>query len=249
MKLLYIVVRHIFRYRITTINKNKEHTGIYFNTDLYYKHFIRNFVKIIESFFVKAEKLRTKVHYVNLEEIQTSVNKGHKVMILASHYSNWEWVGVNLPQVLDADCIAVYKPLSVSFMDKIVRKKRSRTGMKLAAMSEVVRYIHQYSSGSCFLFIADQSPALHQKDITVSFLGVPTSFFEGPAKLATKYNFQVYYQSVHEENGSYGVKFCKISATESITNTFAQYLEKDIRNNPYPWLWTHKRWKKNGVIY
>ena len=246
---IYLVVRYLIRYRINIVRKNREHTGLMFDINDYYRQFAKTFVNIIKSFIYKPELIKAKVKYENLEDIKASMNGGKKVMILASHYSNWEWVGVNLPSVLNGDCIAVYKPLSVSFLDKIIRKRRNRTGMKLAAMSEVVKYIHQYPSGSCFLFIADQSPAYHQKDVTVPFLGVSTSFFEGPSKLANRFNFEVFYQSVHEKGDTYTVKFHKISDTNNIIQEYALLLEKDVKENPYLWLWTHKRWKKNSVSY
>jgi KDO2-lipid IV(A) lauroyltransferase len=90
---------------------------------------------------------------------------------------------------------------------------------------------------------------LHQKGIDIPFLQVSTSFFEGPGKLANRYNFDVFYQSVHEKNGKYCVSFHKIFDTGKIIKEFAQFLDRDIMENPYLWLWTHKRWKKNGVSY
>jgi KDO2-lipid IV(A) lauroyltransferase len=213
----------------------------------YYQHFTNNLINSLKSLVLQKTKIRFKVVYKNLHVIQSSMDQGRRVMILATHYSNWEWVGLNLPQVLHGNCIAVYKPLTNKFLNSLIKKRRARTGMKLAGMSEVLRFVKQYSENSCFLFIADQSPTIFQPALTINFLGQPTSFLDGPEKLATRYPFDVYYQSVSESNGKFLVEFISIEENASLMAGYASLMEKDVRQNPYLWLWTHKRWKREGV--
>jgi KDO2-lipid IV(A) lauroyltransferase len=123
-----------------------------------------------------------------------------------------------------------------------------RTGMKLAAMSEVVRYIKQYEKNACFLFIADQSPSIYQTAVVGDLLGKPTSFFDGPQKLVNRYPFEVFFQSVKEKEGEYFVEFIKIDDQQNLMQAYANLLAKDVKNDPYLWLWTHKRWKREGVF-
>lgn len=246
-KLLYILVRFVFKYRLEVVQKNLRHVKLNIDINQYYNHFTNNLINSLKSLFLSKIKIQSKVTYKNLQVVQSSMDQGRRVMILATHYSNWEWVGLNLPQVLCGDCIAVYKPLSNKLLDRFIKKRRARTGMKLAAMSEVVRYIKTYSHKSCFLLIADQSPALFHTALEINFLGHTTSFIEGPQKLANRYPFDVYYQSVRETNGKYLVEFIKLKVEDNLMQDYASLLENDIKYNPYLWLWTHKRWKKEGV--
>ena len=241
------LLQYVFRYRTKVVLQNWSFVHLALDLRLYYLYFSANFISIVKSFFVSREQIISLVSYKNLDRVQNAMNSGRRVLVMATHCSNWEWVGLNLSCVLKGDCIAVYKPLSQKYLDHFVRSKRSRTGMKLAAMSEVIRYVHKYPSGSCFLFIADQSPALHQKGINVHFLGRDTFFYEGPQKLAVKYDFDVFYQSVKESDGKYIVEFFEIEDKSKLMEIYASHLEKDILNNPYHWLWTHRRWKKQRL--
>jgi Kdo2-lipid IVA lauroyltransferase/acyltransferase len=246
-KLLYFLVRYVFKYRLEVVQKNLSHVKLNMDINQYYNHFTNNLIKSLKSLVLPQTKIQSKVVYKNLHVVQSSMDKGRRVMILATHYSNWEWVGLNLPQVLYGDCIAVYKPLSNKFLNNLIKKRRARTGMKLAAMSEVLRFVKQYAENSCFLFIADQSPTIFQPAVSINFLGLPTSFLDGPQKLATRYPFDVYYQSVRESDGNFEVEFINIETKNTLTAEYAALLEKDIRHDPYLWLWTHKRWKREQI--
>jgi Kdo2-lipid IVA lauroyltransferase/acyltransferase len=247
-KFLFILLKYIIGYRVTIVKKNINYVGLNLDLNKYYHHFSKNLLASIYSFVASPSKIQSRVVYENLPTIQNEMSNGKRVMLLATHYSNWEWVGVNLPSVLKGDCIAVYKPLSNQFFNKLVTRSRARTGMKLAAMSEVVRFIKQYEQNVCFLFIADQSPSIYQSAVSVNFLGKTTSFLDGPQKLVNRYPFEIYYQSVNEKDGKYLIEFIKIDDHQNLMQTYANLLEKDIKNDPYLWLWTHKRWKREGVF-
>ncbi|HMP32094.1 MAG TPA: lysophospholipid acyltransferase family protein [Saprospiraceae bacterium] len=223
------------------------HVGLELDIKKYYQHLSNNFYEIIQSFIVPSSKILKNVAYKNLTDVQSDITAGKRVMILASHFSNWEWIGVNLPLVIKGECIAVYKPLSNKVIDQWIRRSRMRTSMKLAAMSEVVRMIKAFDKRACFLFIADQSPSKYQSAISINFLGQPTSFFDGPQKLVNRYDFEVYYQSVYEDKGIYKVQFFKINDQTKLMHHYAALLEQDVINDPYAWLWTHRRWKREGV--
>lgn len=100
--------------------------------------------------------------------------------------------------------------------------------------------------------LADQSPALHEPDYFVSFLGRRTAFYNGMEKVARALDYAVIYLDiVRRKRGFYQVEVKVI--TESAANTqpneitiqYVELLEQNIDRQPDNWLWSHKRWKKN----
>jgi KDO2-lipid IV(A) lauroyltransferase len=179
--------------------------------------------------------------------IRASVENGHKVLILGSHFYNWEWIGVVMPKYLGLKCVAVYKPLSNSFVNKVARRVRQRFGMTLAAMGEVISFLKNDSSQKVYLMIADQSPSIHDEANDLVFLDRMTSFFKGSDKIANRFNLKVYFQSVNKVDDRYYVNFFPLDADVKFIEVYAAYLQSDIARSPEGWLWSHKRWKRQKI--
>ena len=97
--------------------------------------------------------------------------------------------------------------------------------------------------------IADQTPRPDNAFWT-SFLNQDTPVFWGTEKIARKIDFPVVYISVKRlKRGFYNVtaevlaEHPKETADEQISTMHTARLEKDIREQPEIWLWSHRRWK------
>ena len=97
--------------------------------------------------------------------------------------------------------------------------------------------------------IADQTPPPEGAYWT-TFLNQDTPVFVGAEKLAKKFNYPVVYISVKKLKRGYyqlGAKVITDSPKDlpdgEITRLHTLELEKNIREQPFSWLWSHRRWK------
>lgn len=79
----------------------------------------------------------------------------------------------------------------------------------------------------------------------------PALFFEGAEVLAKNMGLPVFFGRVTRvKRGYYYLEFFNIATPpyenappHSITDSFCESLEENIRNQPDLYLWSHKRWK------
>ena len=102
------------------------------------------------------------------------------------------------------------------------------------------------------IFGGDQSPSNPRSAHWMTFLNQETGVMLGSEKLAKSYNSAVVYGRINKEKrGYYSFEFFEITdapnetAEGEITEKATRLLEKDIREYPQYWLWTHRRWKHN----
>ena len=98
-------------------------------------------------------------------------------------------------------------------------------------------------------FIADQTPAPESAYWT-TFLNQDTPVFWGTEKIAKKVNYPVVYASVKRTaRGYYEIlaetlfENPKATVDGEISEAHTRKLEKEIREQPEIWLWSHRRWK------
>ena len=82
------------------------------------------------------------------------------------------------------------------------------------------------------------------------FMGQPTKSMDGAVALARKLGMSVVYLGMKcREDGGYTVSFSLIAEDASamtareMLDEYYRLLEKDLREQPWNYLWTHKRWK------
>ncbi len=265
-KLLYVfssviafILRDILGYRKETIKTNIKNSfpnisqkRINSIANSYYLNLSDIILESIKSYFLSAEELFSKRFvFTNINFIHNLIDNNNGVVLLTSHYNNWEW-GVNIVnKALNRNCIGFYKPLSNKLIDNYIYKKRTRYGTKAYPMQQAYRIIAKEKNNKpIIILIADQSPSNLNNVEWVDFLNQKTAFLVGSEKIALKYNFPVVYLDINRvERGFYQAEFKMLIKTPSsynqgeITKAYANHLEKIITENPTPWLWSHRRWK------
>ena len=209
------------------------------------------FAEIIKGISVPAEVLDRKIIFENLELMDGYINSGRNVIACLGHCGNWEMLNF-MPYKMRHDIYAVYKPLRCGAMNRLMVKLRSRFGMKLIPDSTVIRHVlSKNSNPAVYLFLADQCPRIKEEKYRLTLLNQETYMFSGMEKLARKAQTAVVYLHVTQlSKGSYKIVCVPIcSKAESmsdgeITKTYVDLLTENIREEPYGWLWTHKRWKR-----
>ena len=215
----------------------------------YYKNLTAYILESIQLFAKDLSWFKGRIQYNGLDEIRRCLSSS-SVIVIGSHMGNWEWSAVLFPPMTQLPAYAVYKPLSNKSLDVPVKASRSRFGLGLLNMKEVIRFMHKKHDPAVFFFVSDQSPADVASGSWHTFLGKETLFYDGPALLSQKYGLPVFIQTISRIHGStYTVNFERIQNPD-ITGSFVQNLEAAILKEPEAWLWSHKRWKhkKTGDI-
>ncbi len=208
---------------------------------------------------INKKELMVRVKFNNFEQIERYKKENRNIIALVGHCNNWEMGAVGLACYLEGkyQLYGAYTPLHNQRFDRWFRKSRERTGTKMIPSKETMDFILQNQSPPYVLgLIADQSP---RKDSTNNFirtfLNQPTLFYTGGERLAMKTGDAVIYFGVHRKGrGKYAVDIIEISyqplqtKAEEITLKYIELLEQQIREEPYTWLWSHRRWKHKVTL-
>lgn len=269
MKLLYAIASvafffayYLFGYRKAVVIQNisrsfpeKRYGEIQAVAKKFYICFANYFAEIIKGLSAPRELLDQKITFENLELIRQYILSGRNVIACLGHCGNWEMLNI-LPDKMDMDVYAVYKPLSSKTMNRLMIKIRSRFGIKLISDKAVIRHIlSKRHSPAVYLFLADQCPPQAEEKYSFSFLNQETYFFSSLDKLARIGQASVIYLHITQPSrGCYKVTclpICPKAAVMKegeITEKFVASLEENIIEEPYGWLWTHRRWKNTPKV-
>jgi Kdo2-lipid IVA lauroyltransferase/acyltransferase len=208
-------------------------------------------VEGIKAFTMSPSQVKMR-HFINNPEIiESYLSQGRSIIALPAHINNWEWGSLSPGLFTKHPIVAFYKPLSNKYIDRYLKRSRSKFGTTLASILNT-GFIFERNSGIPVIYImaADQSPTNVKRSYWLSFFGRETAFLHGPEKYARMYNFPVVYVDVKRvQRGFYTLDISILADDPSglpegeITKRYVQKLEDVIRENPGSWLWSHKRWK------
>ena len=209
---------------------------------------------IVEGFkgFTMSDKQIAKRHKIlNPEILDPYKNVDKNFIATPCHYGNWEWGAMGPSLQLDYQIVGFYTPLNNPYVDRFVRKNRSRTGAILASTRETTKTFDELANTkSVYIMAADQSPSNASKAIWIDFLGQETAFLDGPERHARSRDIPVVFTDIQRVRRGYYTLELSFTAEHpeetkegEITREYARKLETIIRNKPENWLWSHKRWK------
>lgn len=220
----------------------------------FYRHFCDLFVETLKLLTISERTLK-KHCYMSPESVQNYMRylgNGQSTVGIAGHYCNWEWTGVVIQVYMNRQTIGVYHPLSNKNFDKLMLKLRSRFGGDLVPMNQLFKHIllrKQQNKAMMVGLIADQSPPPEGAYWT-TFLNQDTAVFNGPEKIAKKFNYPAVYLGVKKIRRGYYEYTTEVLAAEpqkmadgELSEIHTNYLEARIKEEPAYWLWSHRRWK------
>ena len=203
--------------------------------------------------------------YTNFEVLREAYESSPSVTVLYSHCGNWELLGglwcynydpeTDYPG--DENIVKViYRRLHSHVWNEVFKRNRS-CPIKVEGGYEgqietkhILRYaIKHRNEKFIYVYPTDQYPYSVSHDVG-PFLNQKTNVMLGSAGLAHKLGMSVLYLRMKPvSRGHYEMTFvpvCRNAAEEtpeSIMRKYLDLLEADIRETPYNWLWSHKRWK------
>lgn len=215
------------------------------------RHFADFLIESLKTLSISEKALKKRYMYKNNSLIMEQLNKGKSVVIVAGHYGNWEWISY-FAKLTDVFTWAAYAPLTNRVFDRLMVNNRQRYGFTMVPSSKVsglFRTLVSENKHFVNCLLADQSPQAKYKYRT-QFLGQDVPFYIGTEVYAKKYNLAVFYGRIKKiARSKYVAEMVPITinAPETpngwITSEYIRLLEKDIREEPAYYLWSHRRFK------
>lgn len=258
---LYVLVYYVAGYRKKVVLDNlrnsfpeKSEAEIRAICKKFYKHFCDVIFEIVKLKTISEDAFRRHFAFTPhaISVIKSYEATGQSIIGVMGHCGNWEWGAIAHQFYFKQLITGVYHPLSNKNFDGFMLKLRGRMGGNIVAMKNLYRELlslKQKGIPTTVGLIADQTPPPESAYWT-TFLNQDTPVFNGPEKLARKFNYPMIYVPVRKLRRSYYEMDCVIitdtpNALEEgqISELHTRALEKNIREQPHIWLWTHKRWK------
>lgn len=253
--LLFILFRTIIPYRKKVIDENIKSTFPNYSAEQqiklrrdFYRFLSDLIIESIKNLSISEKALKNRMNLSNPEILEQVGKLNKPVILISSHYNNWEWLISIQALWFKKNNFGIGMPLSHPFWDKKLTSRRERFGLKVV---HAQNYHDAFkSNNSIVLVLADQAPSSPEKCLWQSFLGRESAIIFGPEYMANKYDCAVIYVNVSNcKRGFYDVKIevlvenSKTLEYGELTRLQLQKLEASIEQNPSRWLWSHRRWK------
>lgn len=231
----------------------------------FYRHMCDMFLEMIKSISISNEEIKRRFVFTNKEEIHRIRKMDKSIILMCGHYASYEWMNALQLFNIKYRGFGIYKKVKNPFFDKLARDIRGRYDGVLIPTVEATKTITENEKKGIkgvYGMVADQSPKMDRARYWMDFMDIKVPVFAGSEKLAKDLDMAVVYLHVKKlKRGFYEASFITITDNPKeepefkITRTFFELLEKQIRNAPEFYLWTHKRWKhryaqtnKKGII-
>tara|TARA_B100001063_G_C16731990_1_gene539836 strand:+ start:532 stop:1434 length:903 start_codon:yes stop_codon:yes gene_type:complete len=260
---VYFIVYHLVGYRKKTVTHNlklvfpeKSSEEIIKIRKKFYAHMCDMFLEMVKSISISEEELKKRFVFTNLEELRRIEKLDKSIMLMCGHYASFEWLFALQLNNLNHKAYGIYKKIRNPGFDKLINDIRRRFGAELIQNSKsTLRIAHNQKEGirGAYAMIADQSPKSPNYKFWTDFMGKKVPFYTGSERMAKEFDMAVIYLHVDKvKRGYYKASLINIAdnptetENKQITLDYIQHLEKQIREKPELYLWTHKRWKHLG---
>lgn len=259
LDVIYFFVYKVAGYRIGVVRDNlrrafpeKDAEELRIIEKRFYLQLAEIFIDTIDLISISRKDMAKRLEFIGTEQHEAEVAGGSWVAALA-HYGSWEYF-TSYQMLTDAQVVGVYHKLHSGLFEKLYKYSRARCGAKPVAMRDTMRYVVESArAGRAIVLglIADQAPRMGEKPNWFDFFSQKTDFYIGPEKIALKFHMPVYFIYTRKKaRARYMAEFVRIyDGVEDvpegeITRRYAVRLEAMIRESPWLWMWSHKRWKK-----
>lgn len=217
----------------------------------YYRGYGDVMVEIIKSATMDGAELDRRMELVGLEAVQVTLASGTPALLLAAHQCNWEWILLAISRRLGHPFDVAYKPLKNAWADREMLALRSRFGARLIPSEKLTRdVLARRRLPRLIALVADQEPVDSDRRHWTRFLNRDSAFFMGGEVLVQRLGYPSFFCAIERiDRGHYRVSFEALSARDEnlgegeFTERYAHRVERQIREAPADWPWSHKRWR------
>lgn len=211
----------------------------------FYNNFFNLIIEIIKSITFNKKNITNRVKIHNVKLLEKNIKQNKSTILVCGHYANWEWLLLRLSLINNIKLAAIYKPLSNNYLNNVLFKIRTKFGAKLIPVNKYGAFLlNKKNQSHTLMFVSDQVPKEKNHGKRIEFLNQSTLFHEGAEKTSRLIKSDVFYvEMIKNKKGYYSV-YIKPIKSKKVTYTYAKLLEKNIKQNPANWLWSHNRWKR-----
>ena len=260
----YFLIYYVFRYRKQVVLDNlklafpeKPEVELLQIRKKFFKHLMDLLVESVKAFSISEKEILKRYSYSNPELVNKYAAEGRSIALMGAHQSNWEW-SISLPKVLNIDMYGAYTKLNNTYYEKVVRDSREKFGVIGYKTSEMVRGMQKRFSAKqqgAYILLSDQSPQLHKTYYWRAFFDIKVPIHTGAEMLSKRFDLVVInYVTRRIKRGYYTTEFQLITDTPKefkdyqITDLYTDLTEKNIREQPEFYLWSHKRFKHRDKV-
>lgn len=189
----------------------------------------------------------------NKNLLDTAINEGQGVIVLAPHLGNWEWLNAYTTTFYPG--ISVYKQPKEPLYDQLLINSREKCGGQLApATTAGVKSIYRHlKQGGIVYILPDQVPGT-EGGLIAPFFGLPALSMTLVSKLLAKTGAKavaIYGKRLEQDQG-FEVVFKEVDArlysddlAVSVSGLNAT-VESCVRDAPEQYQWSYKRFKRTS---
>lgn len=224
----------------------------------FYCQLADNIVETVKLLHISDKTIDKRVKVKGADLVERIADAGAPVFLYLGHYGNWEWVPAisrhyNRPQ----KSAQIYKPLHDRAFDAVMQRIRSRFGSYNIPQNQALRTLFKFRKdyGSYIVgIIDDHSPNHDRSKHFMTFLDHDRTLINvGGEEIGRRLGARYLYLDVEKpRRGYYTLTFMEMKVNEAdadypFSREYMRMLETTIRRDPSLWLWSHKRWRYNGL--
>ena len=214
--------------------------------------------EVLHAGRISQADLDLRMRIDNPDVVIQALRDGRRVVLLAAHHGNWEWLLQRCSTAFDVPLVAAYKPASWKRADQSLRFMRSRFGAEMVpAKALVSTLLVRRCSTRLLALLADQSPSARStQQVWLRYFGQDTAFFPGPGLIAGKLGYLPIFVAVRRESrGRYTARLLPLVAAgeraepATVLSAYVVALEAQVRESPAQYFWAYNRWKRPRPPY
>lgn len=221
----------------------------------FYRNFFDIILETIKILTISKSEMKRRMVKGDVSILEKFYKENRSIVLAFGHFGNWEMAAIAYQVEKFPHGKGVYKPVSNVFFNDLMIKIRTRFGGDVYSMDDTITKIREdMGQLSAIGLIADQNPSNHNA-YWYKLLGRETPVFTSVEMIAKRFNFPiVYYKIDRLGRGMYQYNaelLCEDPSETTkleITHQYIDRIERDIKEDPSNWLWTHNRWKRKKIV-
>jgi len=225
-----------------------------------YRSLGKNFMELLGTTGRDRTEILRNIRVEALSNYEEADRQRKGVIVLASHFGNWELMSLAHSALLRPACV-VGRALDNPLLDRLINRYREQFGSTVinskdpSSLRQILSALHR---GMTVGFLIDQN-VVGDRGVYVDFFGRLAYTHKVLALVALKTGAPVVPVSMYREtNGGHRLVYGKALPlirtghrdrdVWANTQMMTRAIEDAIRRSPGQWLWMHDRWKKQPRV-
>lgn len=218
-----------------------------------FKNLGRSFVEVIKIYYGFGKKILDAVIIEGEENFRKAISIGKGVIFVTGHCGNWELLAIAFSSKV-SNIAVVARPLNNPYLNRLLERARGRYGNSVIYKKSALKNIFTRLRSEGIVGILIDQSVVPSEGYVIDFLGRGAWTTKMPAIIARKTGAPILPAFIRRDGDGHLITLgneIKLSYIEdqeraimADTQTFSNYIEEYIRQNPSEWLWMHRRWKR-----